>query len=89
MKRQSKEQSVPEIIRNNVSQLSQEEAKAILAGIVAIRQEADTYDYEADKGAGRYVFNSAAEKFGYDTWRYLIEHKAIVLMKQQEFLPIQ
>lgn len=76
------------IIQNGGNQLSAEEAKAILSGIVAIRQEADTYDYEADKGTGRYVFNSAAEKFGYDTWNYLIEHKAIVLMKQLEFLPI-
>lgn len=76
------------IIRNEVSLLSPEEAKAILSGIVAIRQEADTYDYEADKGTGRYVFNSAAEKFGYDTWKYLIANKAIVLTKQQEFLPI-
>lgn len=73
-----------QLIRNNVSQLSPEEAKAILSGIVAIRQEADVYDYEADKGS----FNSVAEKFGYDTWNYLVEHKAIVLMKQQEFLPI-
>ena len=75
------------IIHNKVDQIPPEEAKAILSGIVAIRQEADQYNYEAARETGKY-FTSAAEKFGYDAWHYLIKNKAIVLAKQQESLPI-
>lgn len=77
------------MIYNHINDLKPEETKAILAGLIAIRKDADEYDWEAAKQdpAKRYVFNSAAEKFGYDSWKYLVA-KGVVTEAKQEFLPI-
>lgn len=77
------------MIQNNVKDLSAEEAKAILAGIPPIRVAADEYDWEAAKKdpSIRYAFNSAAEKFGYDVWNYLVK-KGVASYVQQEVLPL-
>ena len=74
----------------HMNEIKAEEAKAILAGLIAIRKDADEYDWEAARQdpAGRYVFNSAAEKFGYDTWKFLIK-QGVVSETKQEILPIK
>ena len=76
------------MIHSNVSEIPAEEAKAILAGIPAIRAAAEEYDWEAAKKdpTVRYAFNSVAEKFGFDVWNYLVENGAASYIKQ-EFLP--
>ena len=78
-----------EMIHSKVDELSPEEAKAILAGIPAIRTAAEEYDWEAARKdpACKYAFNSAAEKFGYDCWKYLTDH-GVVSTAKQEFLHI-
>ena len=78
------------MIHNNVKDISAEEAKAILAGIPPIRAAADEYDWEAAKKdpSIRYAFNSAAEKFGYDVWNYLVKNGVASYVKQ-EFLPMK
>lgn len=74
------------MIYNNVEDMPAEEAKAILAGILPIWTKAEEYDWEAAKKdpAIKYVFNSAAEKFGYDVWNYLIKSGAISIAKQEK-----
>ena len=78
------------MIYNHVNEMKPEEVKAILSGLIAIRKDADEYDWEAARRdpARRYVFNSAAEKFGYDAWKYLEKH-GVVSETKQEFLPIK
>lgn len=74
------------MIHNNINDMPAEEAKAVLAGIPRIRMAAEEYDWEAAKRdpAIKYVFNSAAEKFGYDVWNYLIKSGAISIAKQEK-----
>lgn len=76
-------------IHNNINEISPEEAKAILAGIPAIREAAEEYDWEAARQDPecKYAFHSAAEKFGYDCWKYLADH-GVIFTAKQEFLPI-
>lgn len=77
------------MIHNHVKDMKPEEAQAILAALIEIRKDADEYDWEAARQdpARKYLFNSAAEKFGYDAWKYLEKHGAVT-EAHQEFLPI-
>ena len=74
---------------SHVQEIKPEEAKDILAALVEIRKDADEYDWEAARQdpARKYLFHSAAEKFGYDTWKYLEKH-GVVTEARQELLPI-
>ncbi|MBR0341561.1 MAG: hypothetical protein IJH64_04850 [Oscillospiraceae bacterium] len=74
---------------NHVNEMKPEEAQEILAGLVTIRQAADEYDWEAARQnpLTKYTFHSAAEKFGYDAWKYMIE-KGVISGAKQEKLPL-
>lgn len=74
---------------NNIHNISPEEAKGILAALVEIRQAADEYDWDAARQnpLAKYAFHSAAEKFGYDAWKYMIE-KGVISGAKQEKLPL-
>ena len=74
---------------SHVNEMKPEEAKGILAGLVAIRQAADEYDWTAARQDPlvRYAFNSPAEKFGYDAWKYLVQ-KGVISGAKQETLPL-
>ena len=74
---------------SNVKNITSEEAKAILTALIEIRKDADEYNWEAARQdpSRKYLFHSAAEKFGYDAWKYL-EKQCVLSEGRQQLLPI-
>ncbi len=71
---------------NNIDEISAEDAKRVLAKVISIREDADNFDWESARRDPhtKYIFHSAAEKFGFDSWKYLINEGVIAYPNQQK-----